>query len=259
MINKFIQKQKDLWRSTVEGYKYMVAKMRELGPARTAKVIWDDLFANRTLGQWTYLIILSIIPLAIELYYNGGVSDWWGMWGSITGIVCVIMVAEGRASNYAFGLINSIIYTFLTIDSGFYGEVATTLYFLIMQPIGLLVWLAASREKKVEQEFVAKRLDAKGWVKYIVITILWWGVFGFIYKSIGSKRPFRDSVTDGTQGVGQLLMTGVYAEQWVFWIATNLFSIYLWHGESLQMQGMFWVYLLNSCVGAYRWYKEAKK
>jgi len=28
-------------------------------------------------------------------------------------------------------------------------------------------------------------------------------------------------------------MTAVYREQWIFWAATNVFSIYLWWGESL--------------------------
>ena len=60
---------------------------------------------------------------------------------SLTGIICVIFVSEGRASNYLFGLINSVIYLILALQKGFYGEVLTTLYFTIMQPIGLLVWI----------------------------------------------------------------------------------------------------------------------
>ena len=58
---------------------------------------------------------------------------------------------------------------------------------------------------------------------------------GLAYQSINSARPFRDSVTDATNGVGQLLMTRLYREQWIFWIATNLFSIYLWWGENIHI------------------------
>ena len=54
-------------------------------------------------------------------------------------------------------------------------------------------------------------------------------------------------------------MTGLYREQWIFWIATNLFSIYLWWGESIHIQGMYWVYTLNSLVGWYQWSKAVKK
>ena len=44
-------------------------------------------------------------------------------------------------------------------------------------------------------------------------------------------------------------MTAVYREQWIFWAATNVFSIYLWWGESLQIQGKYLIYLINSLVG----------
>ena len=40
---------------------------------------------------------------------------------------------------------------------------------------------------------------------------------------------------------------------------TNVFSIYLWWGESLQIQGKYFIYLINSLVGWYQWSKAAKK
>ena len=54
-------------------------------------------------------------------------------------------------------------------------------------------------------------------------------------------------------------MTAVYREQWIFWAATNVFSIYLWWGESLQIQGKYLIYLINSLVGWYQWSKAAKQ
>ena len=83
---------------------------------------------------------------------------------------------------------------------------------------------------------------------------------GLAYKSIGANRPFRDSVTDGTNVVGQKLMTELYAEQWVFWIASNLFSIYLWWGTdgSIDIVVMYLLFTVNSIVGMYRWIQHAK-
>ena len=134
-------------------------------------------------------------------------------------------------------MINSVIYLVLALQKGFYGEVLTTLYFTIMQPIGLFVWIYQSQFKKEEQEFVARKLDAVGWTKYLSISAIWWLVFGYIYQSVGANRPFRDSVTDATNGVGQLLMTAVYREQWIFWAATNVFSIYLWWEKAFKFKG----------------------
>lgn len=131
-----------------------------------------------------------------------------------------------------------------------------------MQPIGLYTWLSNrvnEQDKEEPSHFEAKKLDWRGWLKYLALTALIWIGMGFAYKSIQSHRPFRDSVTDATNGIGQLLMTGLYREQWIFWIATNLFSIYLWWGSNLHIQAMYWVYTLNSIVGWYQWTKAVKK
>ena len=224
-------------------------------------ICWNDLFAKRSLFGWLYLIILSAIPAVFEFTKSGPI-DTLGLWTSITGIVCVILVTEGRASNYFFGLINSVVYLIMALQSGFYGEVITTLYFLVSQPIGLYLWLSsfANHEEKQEETFQAKRLDLKGWIKYLAITTVMWLGMGFAYQSIGSNRPFRDSVTDSTNGVGQLLMNNLYAEQWIFWIATNIFSIYLWWGSggNLQIVVMYLVYTINSIYGWYKWNQSAK-
>lgn len=244
-----------------KNFSAIVTETRKYSLWEIIVICWKDLFAKRSLFGWLYLIILSSIPAVFEFSKSGPV-DSLGLWTSITGIVCVILVTEGRASNYFFGLINSIVYLIMALQSGFYGEVITTLYFLISQPIGLYLWLSsfANHEEKQEETFQAKQLDLKGWIKYLSITAIMWLGMGFAYQSIGSNRPFRDSVTDGTNGVGQLLMNNLYAEQWIFWIATNIFSIYLWWGSggNLQIVVMYLVYTINSLYGWYKWNQSAK-
>lgn len=257
---------------------------KKQGFVNIMKLLWKDLFVGRTAFQWIYLLLLSSVPFVLEFmtqiqylikvlfHSNGSFSidwtnligqhDWLGLFASWTGIVCVILVAEGRASNYLFGAVNSAIYLVLALNKNFYGEVLTTLYFFIMQPIGLYVWLSnrINDQGKVEEShFEAKKLNLIEWMRYLALCAVIWIGMGFAYQSIHSARPFRDSITDATNGVGQLLMTRLYREQWIFWIATNVFSIYLWWDQSIHIQGMYWVYTLNSLVGWYQWTKALKK
>ena len=243
-------------------FQNVCAAAKEQGFSGIAKLLWQDLFGGRSLTQWLYLIALSSLPFILEFTSGQEQHDWLGLFASWTGIVCVILVAEGRASNYLFGAVNSAIYLILSFQASFYGEVLTTIYFFIMQPIGLYTWLSNrvnEQDKAEPSHFEAKKLDWRGWLKYLALTALIWIGMGFAYKSIHSHRPFRDSVTDATNGIGQLLMTGLYREQWIFWIATNLFSIYLWWGSNLHIQAMYWVYTLNSIVGWYQWTKAVRK
>ena len=283
-MNHLMKNLTEKFTTFIQDFTNVHREAKKQGFVNIMKLLWKDLFMGRTAFQWIYLLLLSSVPFVLEFmtqiqyfikvlfHSNGSVSidwtnligqhDWLGLFASWTGIVCVILVAEGRASNYLFGAVNSAIYLVLALNKNFYGEVLTTLYFFIMQPIGLYVWLSnrINDQGKVEEShFEAKKLTLIEWMRYLALSAVIWIGMGFAYQSIHSARPFRDSITDATNGVGQLLMTRLYREQWIFWIATNVFSIYLWWDQSLHIQGMYWVYTLNSLVGWYQWTKALKK
>lgn len=283
-MNHLMNNLTEKFTTFIQHFTNVHREAKKQGFVNIMKLLWKDLFMGRTAFQWIYLLLLSSVPFVLEFmtqiqyfikvlfHSNGSFSidwtnligqhDWLGLFASWTGIVCVILVAEGRASNYLFGAVNSAIYLVLALNKNFYGEVLTTLYFFIMQPIGLYVWLSnrINDQGKVEEShFEAKKLTLIEWMRYLALSAVIWIGMGFAYQSIHSARPFRDSITDATNGVGQLLMTRLYREQWIFWIATNVFSIYLWWDQSIQIQGMYWVYTLNSLVGWYQWTKALKK
>ena len=254
------------YKVTGRNLKVLAGDTKKLGFAGVIKAIYEDLVVGRSSLEWAYLIIMSIVPIIVAL--RDPESTLPGFIASITGVINVILVAEGRKSNYFFGVITTSIYLVLAIKNGFYGEVLTNVYFVIMQPIGLYVWLMADRKRQEETHQVedsptnvkSRRMGLVDWIIAIAQTIIIWLTMGLIYKLIGANRSFRDSVTDGTNVVGQKLMTELYAEQWLFWIATNLFSIYLWWDEkkSIDIVVMFMLFTVNSIVGMYRWIQQAK-
>ena len=87
----------------IENFKNVHAEARKIGFAGIMNLLWKDLFVGRSLFQWLYLIFLSSVPLILEFTQNTESHDWMSLFASWTGIVCVILVAEGRASNYLLG------------------------------------------------------------------------------------------------------------------------------------------------------------
>lgn len=255
------------WKSAAKevpaNLKKISSVAKDLGFSGVLKTIFADLFLHRSLLQWIYLLVLSSVPIVLHIWSNS--DDWMGLFTAWTGNLCVILVAEGRASNYAFGFLSNVVYFLLSFQQMFYGEVLTAVFFILMQPVGLYYWLAArvSQEEREEiGQFETQKLSFGGWLKWLAFAALVWGSFGLIYQSIGAARPFRDSITDGTNWTGQFLQSYLYREQWFFWIATNVFSIYLWwmgpDSGNLQMVAMYFVWTINSLVGWYQWSKAVK-
>lgn len=236
----------------------ITGKAKELGFKKVLKGIFDDFFANRSLGAWLYLLVLASVPIILE-FTSGNEHDYLGLTSSLTGILCVILVAEGRASNFLFGLISNIIYFYLSLSNLFYGEVMIAVFYIIMQPIGVYAWLTARVKNTETSEFVARKETFMDYVKYFALIFVAWLGMGFFFQGIGSARPFRDALTNGLSVGGQIGQTQRFANlSWLLWVLTNVFSIYLWWGTNIHIQGMYWVYLLNSIVGWYNWVKSAK-
>ncbi|MBP1047520.1 nicotinamide mononucleotide transporter [Enterococcus sp. BWM-S5] len=237
----------------------LAKQAKELGAKGVLFALLKDIFLGWKPLEVLYLVVLVGIQLGV---YIKQPDSFLGMIAGATGIINVIFVTKGKISNYFFGTINVVIYLYLSIISGFYGEVLTSIYFFLMQFTGTYLWLLnldKQEDGNAETAYVKpKRLSVAGWIKAIIGMTFIWGLFGFIYRSIGANRPFRDSVTDGTNYVGQWLMNGSYSAQWLFWIGTNVFSIYLWWGASLEMVVMYWVFLVNSIVGYIRWTNKSR-
>ena len=204
------------------------------------------------------VMIAKSVPIILE-FTSGNEHDYLGLTSSLTGILCVILVAEGRASNYLFGLISNIIYFYLALSNLFYGEVMIAVFYVVMQPIGIYAWLTARIKNTETSEFVARKESIMDYIKYFVFVFVAWLGMGFAFQSIGSARPFRDAITNGLSVGAQIGQTQRFANlSWLLWVLTNVFSIYLWWGTNIHIQGMYWVYLLNSIVGWYNWVKSTK-
>ena len=62
-MNTYIQKRLAKMQMTLDemsgGYRRIVTGMKKLGFEGSLKAIWDDLFTNRSLGAWIYLLVLD--------------------------------------------------------------------------------------------------------------------------------------------------------------------------------------------------------
>jgi nicotinamide mononucleotide transporter len=64
--------------------------------------------------------------------------------------------------------------------------------------------------------------------------------------------------------IGQFLMILGYAENWIYWLILDVFSIVLWwpSGEnfigSFSMMAMYFFFTVNTIYGYYKWLKSAK-
>ncbi|MEF9931948.1 MAG: nicotinamide riboside transporter PnuC, partial [Bacteroidales bacterium] len=80
------------------------------------------LFSKSTLRLFDWFLIIGIIILNILYSVVENNFDTLGSIASITGVVCVVLVAKRSMSNYLFGIINVSLYAYISYESSLYGD-----------------------------------------------------------------------------------------------------------------------------------------
>jgi len=223
------------------------------------KFIKNELFMGYTTFEKFFFPLLILLQV-VAFYFNP--ENIIGLIAGMSGVICVIMVAKSRISNYFWGLIQVSAYLYISWQAFFLGEVVLNVFYLVAQFVGFYMWSKHMRKSdltdKVE-EVVVKGLTKKQWVLNIVaIGISWYG-FSLFLEYIGSNNPYVDSITTTLSVFAQLHMLKRLSSQWVLWILVNVFTILLWSSTSDWSMIALWTgFLLNSIYGYVLWSKKVK-
>ncbi len=219
------------------------------------------IFKNWTRFEITWLFTFSIVNIYLFFAWE---DSFLGLISSISGMLCVVLVAKGKIDNYYFGIIQTATYAYIAYGYGLYGEaMLNALFYFPVQFIGIYLWKKNQTSHGVKGEDVTiQSLTRIGWLYTIVSIVVLTIGYGFFLKYLGGNIVWTDSATNVLSIAAQILMLKRYTEQWVLWIAVNILSIFLWisalvsqGGNDFAMLVMWSAFLVNSIYGYVNWRK----
>ena len=207
----------------------------------------------------TWLLTFTLINLATWHITKDSPT---GLIVSLSGMLCVILVAKGKISNYFFGAIQTALYGWIALQYGLLGENMLNWYFYLPASIiGFFLWSRHTTTGTV----TTKRLTRKGWGTLTITLLISWVAYTWVLNALGGNATMLDSATNVLSIAAQILMLQRYSEQWVLWIAVNILSITLWvaaltnsGGNDWAMVVMWSAFLVNSIYGWVNWNKLHK-
>lgn len=192
-----------------------------------------------------------------------------GFIASMSGMLCVVLVAKGKISNYLFGLIQVGIYGYVALKYQLYGEVMLNwMFYVPVQFIGFYLWNKNGVKKEHEhqgEDIAVKTLGVKNTIIFLTTTVILIILLAYFLKFIGGYSIGLDSATTILSIGAQILMLLRYKEQWLVWIIVNVLSITMWIYTLIQQGGNDWnmvvmwtAFLCNSIYGYINWTKMNK-
>lgn len=190
-------------------------------------------------------------------------TTWLEYIAVFAGIASVWFSRKENILVYPVGLINTVIYIYLSFKFHLPGEASVNFYYTIMSFYGWYMWW-----RKTSQQSKILHISYSGkqmWL-YQALFFLFFYVtlyFALVYLKdnfFEGAIPWADAFASATAFTGMWLMTRKKVESWYWWIATNIASIPLYFVKGLVFTSVYYFVLLIMAVfGLVEWKKRAKK
>jgi nicotinamide mononucleotide transporter len=179
------------------------------------------------------------------------------------GIISVWFSRKENIWVYPTGLINTIIYIYLSFKFHLVGEASVNFYYTVMSVYGWWLWMRKDRQHKPVVQISFS--DKKEWIQEIIFFLFFYVALFFILTYLQREYfpgaiPWADAFASATAYTGMWLMARKKVESWWWWIATNIASVPLYYVKGLVFTSVYYVVLLVLAVfGLIAWQKKAKR
>ncbi len=191
--------------------------------------------------------------------WSASLTEWLAV---LSGIASVWCSRQESVWVYPLGLLNTIIYTWLSFVSHLPGEAAVNFYYTVMSIYGWYWWLQRNEknEKRVQVQFST--------VRYWKIQLLFFGIcylvlyFSLVYlkeQFFAGAIPWADALASAAAFTGMWLMTQKKVESWYWWLLTNVTAVPLYYSKGLALTSLYYLVLTGLAIaGLTQWKKLAR-
>jgi nicotinamide mononucleotide transporter len=189
-------------------------------------------------------------------------TGWLEYLAVFAGIASVWFSRKENILVYSVGLINTVIYIYLSFKFHLPGEASVNFYYTVMSLYGWYMWL--KKDTKKEKILHIQFADKKMWLYQFLFFFFFYVTiyFSLVYLKenfFEGAIPWADAFASATAFTGMWLMTRKKVESWYWWIATNIASIPLYFVKGLVFTSVYYFVLLVMAVfGLIEWMRRAK-
>lgn len=195
-----------------------------------------------------------------QFFRDLSLTKWYEYLAVVAGIVSVWYSKRESVLVYPVGLINTIIYIYISFKGQLPGEATVNFYYTVMSITGWYMWAKKDSVHKKVLHITAS--SAKDRLHHILFFLFFYTVIFLAlnyFKSVFFEGaiPWADAFASAAAFTGMWLMTKKKVESWYWWIATNIASVPLFFVKHYVLTGLYYMILLIMAVfGLMAWRKK---
>jgi nicotinamide mononucleotide transporter len=172
-----------------------------------------------------------------------------------SGILSVWFSKKENRLVYPVGLLNTLLYIYLSAKGGLFGEATVNLYYTVMGVYGWWCW----SKRKPDQSFalrISRSSRRELNFQFAFFTLIFLGMYlllSFMKNQFAKDTlPLADSLASALAFTGMYLMTRKKMESWYWWILTNALSIPLYAVKHYPLTSIYYLVLLLLAIAGLR-------
>jgi len=189
-------------------------------------------------------------------------TTWYEYLAVFAGILSVWYSRNENILVYPVGLINTIIYIYISVKGHLFGEASVNLYYTIMSFYGWMLWSKRDRQQQhiVKISFSNKQFLIKQSLFFLLFYVVIFSSLTYLKKDFAEGAiPWADAFASATAFTGMWLMAKKKVESWYWWIATNIASIPLYFVKQYVFTSVYYLVLLVlAFYGLSEWKRKVK-
>ncbi len=180
----------------------------------------------------------------------------------VAGIVSVWFSKKENILVYPVGLVNTVIYSYISIKFHLLGEASVNVYYTVMSLYGWYLW--SRKDMGSKPVVVITNSSLRQWGFHLLFFAM---CYAAIYAALVYAQkaffpgaiPWADAFASATAFTGMWLMAKKKVESWIWWILTNIASIPLYFVKGLVFTSVYYfVLLVLAFAGLSAWRQKAR-
>lgn len=191
---------------------------------------------------------------------------WLDITTTILGIAYIVLEYRASILLWIIGIVMPAMDIYLYWSHGLYGDAGMAVYYTVAAIYGYAVWKFGRKSKATSEDKATSEMPITHFPKRLILKttavfFLAWGATYYLLKEYtGSTVPMLDAFTNAMSFVGLWALARKYVEQWVFWIAVDAISCYLYVIKGIPFKaGLYGLYVVIAVMGYMKWKKMAIK
>ena len=187
-------------------------------------------------------------------------SFWVQAFSLITGIVYMVMQVTQHRWMWYFGIFTAAAALVVALSNcteagewaPLWAQVMLNSYFLAMDIVGIFKWRKI--ESRTGDALHIVPMPKNRVLAYALIALVGGPVLCLLFSLTNDPAPVAEGISFCLSIIAQIMLTRSHLEQWFVWMAADLVCIIIYAEQGAWwMVGLYYAYLLNSCIGVYYW------